>query len=115
MQHGVLMIWKKVEAANIIENGLSNRYVHNANFENAHKYNLSNGKDKPLNAFLFVETIKDINQDVPCLNWLKDILGECKIRHDQEHVESIAKTIETIENDKKTYKTISIDDSNHSI
>lgn len=108
-------IWKKVEAANIIENGLSNRYVHNANFENAHKYNLSNGKDKPLNAFLFVETIKDINQDVPCLNWLKDILDECKIRHDQEYVESIAKTIETIENDKKTYKTISIDDSNHSI
>lgn len=108
-------IWKKVETANTIESGLSNRYVHNANFENAHKYNLSNGKDKPLNAFLFVETIKDINQDVPCLNWLKDILGECKIRHDQEHVESIAKTIETIENDKKTYKTISIDDSNHSI
>ena len=68
-----------------------------------------------MNAFLFVETIKDISQDVPCLNWLKDILGECKIQHNQQYVESIAKTVEAIENDKKTYKTISVDDSNHSI
>lgn len=83
-----------------------------ANFENAHKYNLSNGKDKPLNAFLFVETIKRADEDIPCLNWLKDILGECKTIHDQDYVESIAKTIECIENEKKTYQTIQIDGLN---
>lgn len=105
-------IWEKVKMANAVEKGLSNRYVHNANFENAHKYNLSNGKDKPLNAFLFVETIKRADEDIPCLNWLKDILGECKTIHDQDYVESIAKTIECIENEKKTYQTIQIDGLN---
>lgn len=96
-------IWNKVVEANQIEPGMARRYVHNANFENAHKYNLLAGKDKPLQAYKFAKTIASIDDDVDCLKWLKDYLGDQTVLHDMNHIASIAKTCQQIERDKTTY------------
>lgn len=73
-------IWDLVEYANTQETGLACRYVHIANFENAHGYNLLSGKDKPLQAYKFVQTIKNREGDVPdCLKWLDDYMKERKL------------------------------------
>ena len=99
-------IWNKIEEANRIEPGLARRYVHNANFENAHKYNLLAGKDKPLQAYKFAKTITSIDDDVDCLRWLKDYLGEQIILHDMEYVKKVAKTCEQIAVDETTYQDV---------
>lgn len=99
-----LKIWELIEEANRIENNLARRYVHNANFENAHGYNLLSGKDKPLQAYKFVNSIKNRNNNTPdCLKWLDDYLGEQSILHDIEYINKNNKTIDEIENDKKRY------------
>lgn len=81
------VIWSKIEEANSVEDGLARRYVHIENFEKAHDIELSGGKDKPLKAYQFVQTI-NIESDAPCLNWLKDILGDKSILHDDNYIES---------------------------
>ena len=77
-------IWEKVQKANEVLEGLSRRYVHLTNFEVAHGIELS-GKDKPLKAYDFAKTIRVV-EDVPCLNWLKDIIENQKITHDQDFI-----------------------------
>lgn len=100
-------IWELVEMANKLENGLACRYVHNANFENAHAYNLLGGKDKPLQAYKFVQTINKDAVDIPdCLLWLDDYLGERKIIHDMKYIDDNKKTIEQIQKEEITYKTL---------
>lgn len=100
-------IWDLVERANQIEEGLSCRYVHNANFENAHAYNLLSGKDKPLQAYKFVQTINKDAVDIPdCLMWLDDYLGERKIIHDMKYIDDNKKTIGQIREEEKSYNTL---------
>jgi len=99
-------IWEKVLEANRIESDLARRYVHNANFENAHKYHLISGKDKPLQAYKFVQTITSKNDDVDCLKWLKDYLGTQTILHDMDYVMSVVKTCAQIKEDEKEYRTL---------
>lgn len=99
-------IWDKIEEANKVEEGLARRYVHNANFENAHKYNLLSGKDKPLQAYKFARTITSINADVDCLRWLCDYLGTQSINHDMDYVQQNAKTLQVIEKERETYKSL---------
>lgn len=82
-------IWEKVQLANNTLNGLSRRYVHLTNFEIAHGIELS-GKDKPIKAYEFAQTIEN-STNVPCLNWLKDIVGSQEIIHDQDFIGEIVK------------------------
>lgn len=81
------IIWDKVVEANTQQNGLARRYLHNTNFETAHGIQLSGGKDKPLKAYQFVNSItRDIHPIPDCLKWLDDILGEKVILHDMEFI-----------------------------
>lgn len=99
-------IWDKIIEANDIEEGLARRYVHNANFENAHKYNLLSGKDKPLQAYKFAKTITSIDDNIDCLNWLRDYFGDQSIIHDMDYIRENAKTIQTINEEKDIYKNL---------
>jgi len=82
-------IWDKIEIANKEKQGLARRYVHIKNFEEAHKIELSNDKDKPLQAFNFVQKITINDKILPdCLRWLNDILGKQEILHDMNYIES---------------------------
>ena len=104
-------IWNSVVKANEVAQGLSRRYVHNANFENAHKYKLIGGKDKPLLAFVFAQKIiKDSLEDADCLKWLRDALGDAVILHDDKYVEENKKTLDRIAEDEKTYVNLMGDD-----
>ena len=100
-------IWDLVEHANNIEKGLACRYVHIANFENAHGYHLLQGKDKPLQAFRFVQTIESIDDNMhDCLKWLNDYLGEQKIIHDMNYIDSNKKNIKQIQSEEVHYKKL---------
>lgn len=99
-------IWDKVEEANRIDSGLARRYVHNANFENAHKYNLLASRDKPLQAYKFAKTITSIDDEVDCLKWLRDYLGDQTILHDMEYIKHVVKTQEQIKLDKEEYRDL---------
>ena len=75
-------IWAKVEEANNKSSGLARRYLHIKNFESAHNYTVNPDKGKPLSAYEFAKTITK-DQDIACLNWLKDIVGKKQILHNQ--------------------------------
>ena len=83
-------IWEKIENANNIRDGLARRYVHQLNFEDAHVRfdpNLDfSGKDKPFKAFEFAQTI-DESSEADCIKWLRDIVGNKEILHNQDYVE----------------------------
>lgn len=99
-------IWDLVQKANSEEN-LASRYVHVANFENAHGYNLLSGKDKPLQAYKFVQTIKNRDSEIPdCLKWLDDYMGEKKLIHDMNYINESKKTIEQIKEEESKYKDL---------
>jgi predicted ATP-dependent endonuclease of OLD family len=80
-------IWSNVEIANTSRLGIARRYVHNPNFELAHGVKLT-GKEKPLRAYEYVITLSQ-DSDVPCLNYLKDLLGKKIILHDHDFVEAL--------------------------
>ena len=79
-------IWDKVEIANGEKQGLARRYVHITNFEKAHK--LEGGKDKPLQAYKFAQTITESDETPDCLKWLKDIVEKQEVLHDMNYIES---------------------------
>ncbi|WP_072680711.1 ATP-dependent endonuclease [Arcobacter sp. LA11] len=83
-------IWEKVENANNIKNGLSRRYVHQQNFEDAHvRLDPSldfSGKDKPFKAYTFAQSIEQ-NSNADCILWLRDMVGNKEILHDQIYIE----------------------------
>lgn len=97
-------IWKQVQEANKVLPSLSRRYVHNANFENAHGYKLVSGKDKPLSAFRFVSGLRDTDEP-DCLKWLRDIMGDKVILHNPEYLEANKKTIKEIEAENERFET----------
>ncbi len=100
-------IWELVEQANQAQPGLSRRYVHNANFENAHKYHLLGGKEKPLQAYKFAQTIQNREGNIPdCLKWLDDYCGEQQIVHDMAYIENIKKDLAQIKAEESTYLTL---------
>lgn len=99
-------IWELVVQANQVQEGLSRRYVHNANFENAHHYRLQNGKDKPLSAYKFAKSITGEEPIPACLRWLMDILGEKQILHDPQYLEDNNKTIDEIDAENATFPAI---------
>ena len=97
-------IWDLVVKANDEQPGLARRYVHNANFENAHKYKLLGGKNKPLQASKFVNEViagKIVNPD--CKKWLDDIMGGRNVVHDMDYVNRVKKTNADIEKEEKDY------------
>lgn len=102
-------IWDLVVKANEEQAGLARRYVHSANFENAHKYKLQDGKNKPLQASKFVNEViagKIVNPD--CKKWLDDIMGAKNLLHDMNYIDSVKKTIAQMKDEEKTY--ISLED-----
>ena len=100
-------IWNLVEQANREQEGLARRYVHNANFENAHKYNLLGGKEKPLQAYKFAQTIQNREGSIPdCLKWLDDYCGDQQIVHDMAYIENIKKDLAQIKVEESTYLTL---------
>jgi len=66
--------------------GLARRYVHIYNFEDAHRYEVNSSMGKPLAAYEYAKTI-NIDSNVDCLKWLKDIVGNKEILHDQKFIE----------------------------
>jgi len=79
-------ISEKIDLANEQSENLARRYVHVTNFETAHNINLT-GKDKPIKAYEFVSNLT-MDSDASCLNWLKDIIGNKEILHNQEFIEN---------------------------
>ena len=78
--------------------------MHNANFENAHKYNLLSGKDKPLQASKFVNKVirgEIINPD--CKKWLDDIMRSKSIIHDMDYINRVKKSKEDIKKEESSY------------
>ena len=71
-------IWEKVEEANETSGGLARRYLHIKDFELANNYTVDLNKGKPLSAYGFAKTIEK-DQDIACLNWLKDIIQKSMI------------------------------------
>ena len=104
-------IWNLVEEANREQPGLARRYVHNANFENAHKYKLLNGANKPLQASKFVDkVIKGEIKDPDCKKWLDDIMGSKSVTHDMDYINSVKKTLDEIKSEEETYMSLEDDE-----
>lgn len=81
--------------------------MHNANFENAHKYKLLNGANKPLQASKFVDkVIKGEIKDPDCKKWLDDIMGFKSVTHDMDYINSVKKSLEKIESEEKEYMSL---------
>lgn len=80
-------IWNKIKDANAKKIGLARRYVHISNFETAHGVKLT-GKEKPLKAYEYVVTLNE-NSDVACLKYLKDLLGDKLLLHDDAFVNEL--------------------------
>lgn len=105
-------IWDLVEEANREQPGLARRYVHNANFENAHKYKLLNGANKPLQASKFVDkVIKGEIKDPDCKKWLDDIMGSKSVTHDMDYINSVKKSLDEIKNEEETYMSLEDDET----
>lgn len=98
-------IWNQVQEANKVQPGLSRRYVHNANFENAHGYKVVSGKDKPLSAYRFVNSLST-SDEPDCLRWLCDIMGEKAILHNPIYLESKVKTREAIIAENESFEAL---------
>lgn len=81
-------IWDKIEAANAEKQGLARRYVHIINFEDAHRITLSGGKNKPLQAYKYVQSVSNEGDIPDCLKWLDDIVRKQEIIHDADFIES---------------------------
>lgn len=79
-------IWDNIILANNKKAGLARRYLHKTNFETAHNIILSGGKDKPLKAYQFVNSINRTGIIPDCLKWLDDILGAKEIVHDMNFI-----------------------------
>jgi len=80
-------IWEKIVMANTKKNGLARRYVHTTNFETAHGIEIA-GKEKPIKAYEYVVALAQ-DSDVPCLNYLKDLLTNKEILHDSIYIEAL--------------------------
>lgn len=105
-------IWDLVEEANREQPGLARRYVHNANFENAHKYKLLNGANKPLQASKFVDkVIKGEIKDPDCKKWLDDIMGSKSVTHDMDYINSVKKSLDEIKNEEEAYMSLEDDET----
>jgi len=80
-------IWDKIKEANAKKIGLARRYVHISNFETAHGVKLT-GKEKPLKAYEYVVTLNE-NSDAACLKYLKDLLGDKALLHDDVFINEL--------------------------
>ncbi len=78
-------IWDNIKKANEVKAGLARRYVHVHDLESANDYTYDKASGKPLSAYGFAKSL-NVDSNVACLNWLKDILNEKKINHDHNYV-----------------------------
>ncbi|MBI1911782.1 MAG: AAA family ATPase [Deltaproteobacteria bacterium] len=74
-------IWDRVVLANNFSSGLSHRYVHIRNFEQAHNYIYDQSKGKPLSAFEFAKNMER-SKSMPIFKFVNQILG--KLPKDKE-------------------------------
>ena len=85
-------IWQHIELSNWKDWNFARRYVFRNNFEIAHDYDkdrkISDGK--PLAAFNFSQEIQSIDEDLDCVNFLKDICADVSsINHTQEYIDQL--------------------------
>jgi predicted ATP-dependent endonuclease of OLD family len=80
-------IWEKIKIANEKKIGLARRYVHVSDFETAHGVRLT-GKEKPLKAYEYVVALNE-NSDAMCLKYLKDLLGDKVLLHDDVFINAL--------------------------
>lgn len=70
-------------------NGIAQRYIHNKNFESEHQTDkLDMSKGKLLNAYEYAKTLK-IDDDVPCINIINNIIETQTILYDNVYVNSL--------------------------
>ena len=79
-------IWAQIIESNNHYPGISRRYVHFRNFEDAHNYKYDKKLGKPLSAYRLARTF-DLSNDAKCIEFLKDLYGEQKINHTPEDIE----------------------------
>ncbi len=99
-------IWKEILITNGKYPNLARRYVHNANFENANKYILEAGKDKPLSAYKFSKKVKCMDDDFDSVRILKDIMEKKEILHDDKYIEDHKKTKDQIDTENKSFQKV---------
>jgi predicted ATP-dependent endonuclease of OLD family len=68
-------IWEMLIDAKNKDEELASRYVHVKDFETANNYTVNSSEGKPLSAYNFAKDL-DIEQDLPILNFIKEIVGE---------------------------------------
>lgn len=92
-----LRIWEQIQKSNQeAYKGISRRYTHNKNFEDAHPgYKLNTKKGKPLSAYEYAKTLNK-ESDVMCMNIIKQIIsGEDQENQDMEYIKNlVAQTAE---------------------
>ncbi|MDM5197593.1 AAA family ATPase [Fictibacillus enclensis] len=81
-------IWDQIIESNQLFPNISRRFVHHVNFESAHNYKENKTKGKPLSAYEFARSI-NVNSNLPCMQLLDDIFGECNINHTQDYLEGL--------------------------
>lgn len=74
-------IWEGVATANLIEEGLSARYVFAGNFEEAHNYEHDPELGKPFSAFQFARGLAP-ERDMPVVRFMEELLGRVDRRSD---------------------------------
>jgi len=76
--------------SNNLKDGLSRRYVFKDTFEVAHNYEFDKSKWKPLSAYEYSQSILSIDENKPCVEYLKDICSNSpEILHDQNYIENL--------------------------
>lgn len=88
-------IWEEIEESNAKYPGIARRYVHTKNFESANGILQKdvNRDGKPLSAFNFSREVEK-NSNCPAMQYLRDIVGERKILHDRNYIDSLKITSE---------------------
>lgn len=83
-------IWTEIQRSNKPIPGLSRRFVHYRNFEEAHNYSPNSSKGKPLSAFEFARSLT-LETELPCIEFLTDLFDERKINHSQDYLLDVYK------------------------
>lgn len=89
-------IWDQIVTSNTEIKGISRRFVHNRNFEDAHDYKYDFKKGKPLSAFEFAKQIER-DSKIPSIRFLDDFFGEGIINFSPEDIEEIIREKDTEE------------------
>lgn len=75
----------KKQFTNEIYPKLAKKYVHFKNFEDAHNYEYNANLGKPLSAYNYAKSL-ELSDNLPCIEFLKDLYRENKINISQDEL-----------------------------